>query len=100
MGAVFIIRDEAAMNELMPVLLGAGIGMRYVRDTLWRRMPIALIVAAAMLASVSSGELTSSWGWIVADLALVTAGVVAVWTLHALRLAHRRRRQRAPLLTH
>ena len=96
--AVSSISDEVAMHEVMPVLLGLLIGMRHERSTMSRPVITALMLAAALLASASSGELTASPWWILADLALVATGAIAARAPGVLyRL--RRRRQHESLVS-
>jgi hypothetical protein len=92
--------DEAAMHELMPLLLGAVIGMQHARGTLLRRHVVALSITVAILASATSGELARSAWWMLSDFALVFMGALSVFATFAMHRRYRRRRQRKSLLAH
>lgn len=82
------------MNEVFPVLAGAAIGAGVLRIAALRvrvAALIALCVLAGLAASLVSGELALSWGFVPVDVvqalvaALLTLGVVLAVQRRSLR---------------
>jgi len=78
------------MNELFPVLAGAAIGAGVLRIAAARARftaLIALCLLAGLAASLVSGELALSWGFVPVDI--VQALVAALLMLGVVRVVRR-----------
>ena len=82
------------MDEVFPVLSGIAVGLLVSLIPSGVRMPSlgVLSVVFGALASVISGEITISWGYLLIDIAqvlgaaLLTSVLVARWRRRSLRL--------------
>ncbi len=78
------------MSELLPVLLGAAVGVTIVRGRPALLVPAAAVAGA--LASAVNGELGASWVSIAVDAAMASVSGLAARTLldrrHSLRRLH------------
>ena len=71
------------MFEWMPVLCGAVLGLLHRRAYIGQRTLLCLGVLAACIVSAASGELFGESLFILVDVALVVAGVIAIRMLAA-----------------
>lgn len=67
------------MNEAVPVVLGMLVGGAFARArSRWAVAAAAALAAGGgVLASMITGELAESWGYVLFDVALVTAAAAA-----------------------
>jgi len=67
------------VQELFPILFGLSLGaaLGFVRPSLRLLLGAGLAIALGVLATVLTGELTSSWAFLLIDIPLVALSAVA-----------------------